>query len=54
MAAAPGDEIVLGAGTHAGPVTLDRALTLRGEPGDFTVPPPLTIAHALMRAWLDL
>lgn len=33
VAAAPGDEIVLGAGTHAGPVTLDRALTLRGEPG---------------------
>ena len=32
-AAAPGDEIVLGAGVHAGPVTLDRALTLRGEPG---------------------
>ena len=32
-AAAPGDEIILAAGTHAGPVTLDRALTLRGEPG---------------------
>jgi nitrous oxidase accessory protein len=32
-AAAPGDEIVLAAGVHAGPVTLDRALTLRGEPG---------------------
>ena len=32
-AAAPGDEIVLGTGTHTGPVTLDRALTLRGEPG---------------------
>ena len=31
--AAPGDEIVLTAGTHAGPVTLDRGLTLRGEPG---------------------
>lgn len=32
-AAAPGDELVLSAGVHAGPVTLDRALTLRGEPG---------------------
>lgn len=32
-AAAPGDEIVLSAGIHAGPVTLDRALTLRGDPG---------------------
>jgi len=32
-AAAPGDELVLAAGAHAGPVTLDRALTLRGEPG---------------------
>ncbi len=32
-AAAPGDELVLVAGVHAGPVTLDRALTLRGEPG---------------------
>jgi nitrous oxidase accessory protein len=32
-AAAPGDEIVLGAGTHAGPVEIDRALTLRGERG---------------------
>jgi len=32
-AAAAGDEIVLGAGVHAGPVTLDRALTLRGEHG---------------------
>lgn len=31
--AAPGDEIVLPAGTYAGRVTLDRALTLRGEPG---------------------
>jgi nitrous oxidase accessory protein len=31
--AAPGDELVLTAGTHAGRVTLDRALTLRGEPG---------------------
>ena len=32
-AAAPGDELILSAGVHAGPVTLDRALTLRGEPG---------------------
>ena len=32
-AAAAGDELVLSAGIHAGPVTLDRALTLRGEPG---------------------
>ena len=32
-AAAPGDAIILGAGTHAGPVTLDRPLTLYGEPG---------------------
>ena len=32
-AAGPGDELVLSAGIHAGPVTLDRALTLRGEPG---------------------
>ena len=32
-AAAEGDEIILAAGVHAGPVTLDRALTLRGEPG---------------------
>ncbi|MBP7242842.1 nitrous oxide reductase family maturation protein NosD [Amaricoccus sp.] len=32
-AAAPGDEIVLGAGIYAGPVALDRPLTLRGEPG---------------------
>lgn len=31
--AAPGDEILLAAGVHAGPVVLDRALTLRGEPG---------------------
>jgi nitrous oxidase accessory protein len=31
--AVPGDEIVLSAGTHAGRVTLDRAVTLRGEPG---------------------
>lgn len=31
--AAPGDEILLGAGRHAGPVTIERALTLRGEPG---------------------
>lgn len=33
VAAAPGDELVLAAGTHAGRVTLDRPLTLRGEPG---------------------
>ena len=33
VAAAPGDELVLAAGDHAGPVTLDRAITLRGEPG---------------------
>lgn len=32
-AAAAGDEIILSASVHAGPVTLDRALTLRGEPG---------------------
>jgi nitrous oxidase accessory protein len=32
-AAAPGDEIVLAAGVHAGRVVLDRALTLSGEPG---------------------
>ncbi|MFO1107169.1 MAG: nitrous oxide reductase family maturation protein NosD [Amaricoccus sp.] len=32
-AAAPGDELILAAGPHAGRVTLDRALTLRGEPG---------------------
>lgn len=32
-AAAPGDEIVLAAGVHAGRVTIDRALTLRGDPG---------------------
>jgi nitrous oxidase accessory protein len=31
-AAAAGDELVLSAGIHAGPVTLDRAVTLRGEP----------------------
>lgn len=31
-AAAPGDELILAAGVHAGPVTLDRALVLRGEP----------------------
>ena len=30
--AAPGDEIRLSAGIYAGRVTLDRALTLRGEP----------------------
>lgn len=32
-AAAPGDEIVLSAGEHAGPVTLDRALVLSGAAG---------------------
>ncbi|WP_299134398.1 nitrous oxide reductase family maturation protein NosD [uncultured Amaricoccus sp.] len=32
-AAAPGDTLVLAAGTHAGRVTLDRPLTLSGEPG---------------------
>lgn len=31
--AAPGDELVLAAGVHAGPVALDRGVTLRGEPG---------------------
>ena len=31
-AAAPGDDAVLSAGIHAGPVTLDRALTLKGGP----------------------
>jgi nitrous oxidase accessory protein len=32
-AASPGDVIVLSPGTHAGPIRLDRAVTLRGEPG---------------------
>jgi nitrous oxidase accessory protein len=32
-AARPGDEFILAAGVHAGPVTLDRALVLRGEAG---------------------
>lgn len=31
--AAPGDELLLAAGSHAGPLTLDRPLVLRGEPG---------------------
>ncbi|HET9252476.1 MAG TPA: nitrous oxide reductase family maturation protein NosD [Candidatus Eisenbacteria bacterium] len=32
-AAAPGDVVVLGRGRHAGPLRLDRAITLRGAPG---------------------
>jgi len=32
-AAAPGDEFVLAAGAHVGQITIDRALTLRGELG---------------------
>src|SRR5262249_33097166 len=32
-AAAPGDTVVLAAGAHAGPLTIDRPLTLRGERG---------------------
>lgn len=32
-AAAAGDVLVLSPGVHAGPVTIDRAITLRGEPG---------------------
>ncbi len=32
-AAATGDVLVLSPGAHAGPVTIDRAITLRGEPG---------------------
>jgi nitrous oxidase accessory protein len=32
-AAAPGDIVRLRAGTHAGPVTVDRAITLTGDPG---------------------
>ena len=32
-AAAPGDRLVLAAGRHAGPIVVDRALTLEGEPG---------------------
>ena len=31
--AAPGDTVVLAAGVHAAPLRIDRALTLRGEPG---------------------
>ncbi len=32
-AAGPGDTVVLGAGVHAGPLKLERAAVLRGEPG---------------------
>lgn len=32
-AAATGDVLVLSPGAHAGPVTIDRAITLRGDPG---------------------
>ena len=32
-ASAPADTVVLSPGTHAGPLRIDRALTLRGEPG---------------------
>ena len=32
-AAAPGDELRLASGIHDGPVVIDRALTLEGEPG---------------------
>lgn len=32
-AAASGDTLVLASGTHAGPVRVERAVTLRGEPG---------------------
>ena len=32
-AARPGDELILSAGVHAGPVTVDRPRTLRGEAG---------------------
>lgn len=32
-AAAAGDRLVLAAGRHAGPIVLDRAVTLEGEPG---------------------
>jgi nitrous oxidase accessory protein len=31
--ATPGDTVVLARGTHAGPLRIDRRLTLRGEPG---------------------
>ena len=32
-AAAPGDRLVLAAGRHEGPIVVDRALTLEGQPG---------------------
>jgi len=32
-AAAAGDHLVLATGRHAGPIVVDRALTLEGEPG---------------------
>jgi len=32
-AASPGDIVTLAAGTHRGPLRIDRSLTLRGEPG---------------------
>lgn len=32
-AAAPGDRLLLAAGRHAGPIAIDRALTLEGGPG---------------------
>ena len=32
-AAAPGDRLVLAAGRHVGPIVVDRALTIEGDPG---------------------